>query len=223
VVDILYHGMPLSIHPEGTHRARRSLLPMKKGIFRIAEQARHCHPEKPVVIVPVGLDYEDFFNCMTEVKISFGKPIPVNGDEDLDMMAALLYERISALFTFFPDDENLDAAETAFRLSHKRHYSFVHYLFARVLLPLFLLAGVLCSPMLIAAAYIKPRIKDKAWLNTVRYSCKLALTPFTVLAAAIAGFITLYWPLALLLTLLTAYSHPIFYRILVYYKSLLKD
>lgn len=220
VVDILNNGMAFSIHPEGTHRARRSLLPMKKGIFRIAFQARRSNPDRPVVIVPAALDYDDFFNNMRPVTLSYGRPIPINGDEDMDVMSGILYDRMSELFTFFPDDERLQEAEAAFDASRKPHYIFLHHILAAALLPVFVLTGCLCSPMIIAAAIIKSKIKDKAWLNTVRFSCKLALTPFTVLTVAIVGAANLYWPFVIMLAVLTALSHPVFYLILVFYKRL---
>lgn len=220
VVENLNHGLPFSIHPEGTHRARRSLLPLKKGIFRIAKLALLSNPDRPVVIIPVGLEYEDYFNIMCPVTITFGKPIQIKGDEDPEEMTGILHDRISELITYFPNDSNLDEAEAEYYTSKMRHFSRRHHLAAAALFPIFVLTGFLCSPMIAAAAIINRGIKDKAWLNTVRYSCKLALTPFTVAGAAIAGFSHLCWPFAIALALLTAYSHSIFYRILLFYKRL---
>ena len=57
-VEVLKHNVPFVITPEGTHRPMHSLLPLGKGIFRIAllaneeitDSARH------VYIIPVGLN-----------------------------------------------------------------------------------------------------------------------------------------------------------------------
>ena len=222
VVECLNHGVAFSILPEGTHRARRSLLPFKKGVFRIAHQALESNPDRPVFIVPIGLDHTDFFHLMYPVKISFGKPIEIKGGEDLDVLAEELHNRISCLFPCFPDDEHLLEREKAFDESRRPRLNIGHYLLAILLLPLFLVAGILSSPMWITTALLKGGLKDKAWLNTLRFSCKLGWTPFVVAAAAIVGFILLPWYGALLLILAAVYAHPIFYGMLNLYRECLR-
>lgn len=223
VVESLNNGMAFCIHPEGTHRTKRSLLPIKKGVFRIAQQAAKSNPERPVAIVPTGLEYDDYFNNMRPVTISYGKPIYIKGDEDLDELSQMLHDRIAELITYFPDDENLDAAQAAFDKSRKPHFNVLHYIAAVALLPIFIVTGFLCSPMLLATILITRNLKDKAWLNTIRFLCKVGLTPFTVAGAAIAGFTHLWWPLAIAFAALTAYAHPLFYLILVFYKRLISS
>lgn len=221
VVECLNAGMAFAIFPEGMHRARRSLLPIKKGVFRIAQQAVESNPGRKVMIVPMGLEYDDYFNIMRPVTVSFGEPMEIKGGEPLDVLASELKTRISGLITYFPDDENLDANEKAFEESKKRSYSPLYWLLAAILLPLFLVTGFLCSPMLLLTCILTSLIKDRAWHNTMRFGSKLFLTPFTVIGAAIAGFIHLKWPLALILIIATLYAHPVFYRILSFYKRLL--
>ena len=220
VVECIESGMPLSIFPEGTHRPRRSLLPIKKGIFRMAHLAVEKHPDKPVYIVPAGIEYEDFFNNMRSVKVRFGAPIRVLGGEDLDEMTSILHDALSGLFTYFPDDDLLDEAEAAYDAAHRLRPRWWHYVLAVALLPFFAAAAFLCSPMLLAALFFKGKLRDKAWLNTMRFGCKLFFTPFTVAGALIVGFLHLPWYLALLLGLATLYAHPVFYTILVFYKRL---
>lgn len=221
VVECIDHGVPLSISPEGTHRARRSLLPIKKGIFRMAQLAVEKHPDKPVYIVPAGIEYEDFFNNMRPVHIRFGEPIRVRGGEDLDEMAQQLHDAMAGLFTYFPDDEHLAECEAAYDAAHALQAGPLHYVLAALLLPVLLVSGFLCSPMLLAALFFKSKIRDRAWLNTMRFGCKLFFTPFTVAGALIAGLLHLPWYLAIALALATLYAHPVFYSILVFYKRLL--
>lgn len=222
VVECLNHGMAFCILPEGTHRARRSLLPLKKGVFRIAHQALESNPGRRVFIVPIGLDYGDFFHLMYPAKITFGQPLEIKGGEDLDALSDELSRRMATLFPCFPDDEHLAEREAAFEASRRPRLTFAHYLLAVLLLPLFLLAGVLCSPMLLASALLIRGLKDKTWSNTIRFGCKLALTPFTVAGAAIAGVLHLPWWGAILLALATLYAHPAFYRILAFYRECLR-
>ena len=223
VVECLNHGMALCILPEGTHRPRRSLLPLKKGVFRIAQQALEEHPDRPVYVVPIGLDYHDFFHLMYPAKITFGEPMEVHGGEDLDVLTEELRCRMSTLFPCFPDDEELAAREAALDASRRRTLRPLDYLLAIVLLPLFVQMGILCSPMLLATAFLKRRLKDKTWVNTVRFSCKLALTPFTVAAALVAGFIHLPWWGALSLGMVTLYAHPVFYGLLALYRECVRQ
>lgn len=220
-VDCLNHGMAFCIFPEGTHRPHRSLLPIKKGVFRIAQKAVAENPERPVVVVPVGIEYDDYYNIMRPVTVSFGEPIEVKGGENLENLTELLRERLSKLITFFPYDEHFEEAEKAFEESKKPSYGPLHYLLAVSLLPFFIISGLLCLPMILAAAFLKKGIKDRAWHNTVRFACKLALTPLTVIAAAIAGFCCLPWYFALALIAATLYAHPAFYLILIFYKKLI--
>ena len=222
VVDALNHGIAFCITPEGTHRARRSLLPFKKGAVRIAQQALESNSGRPVYIVPAGLEYDDYFNIMRPVSITYGEPLRITGDEDIDAFTEDLHDRISKLITYFPDDENLEAAEKAFYESRRPHYNVFHYIAAILLLPAFLVSGFLCSPILALTLFFKSKLKDKAWLNTVRFSCKLVLTPFIVAGAAIAGFIHWPWWAALLLAFATLYAHTVFYGILVFYKRLFR-
>ena len=60
-IETLRTGVPFCILPEGTHRTKHSLLPLGKGIFRISIRANEeFGKEKPIYIVPVGLEYSDW-------------------------------------------------------------------------------------------------------------------------------------------------------------------
>ena len=223
LVECISRGTAFSIFPEGTHRARRSLLPLHKGVMEIARLAVESEPDRPVCIVPAGITYADFFNLMRPVVIRFGKPLTITKDTDPDEMKAVLAQRMSELFVCFPDDERLEENEKAYEDSITPRYGPLHLILAVFLLPVFVIAGLLCSPILAASAIIGRRLKDRAWINTVRFASKLALTPLMVAAAAITGFITMPWYRAAALTVLTLYAHPVFYRILTFYKILFKS
>ncbi len=76
-VDVLRDGIPLCLMPEGKQSFRRSLLPLVKGMFRIAFQAQQEIQDKDVVIIPTGIDYTDYINSGADVVIRLGKPIEV--------------------------------------------------------------------------------------------------------------------------------------------------
>ena len=76
-VEVVLHNTPFCIMAEGTHNDRRQLLPLKKGIFRIAFVAQQKLGDKPLYIVPVGIDYESYDKPGHTAIINIGQPIAV--------------------------------------------------------------------------------------------------------------------------------------------------
>jgi 1-acyl-sn-glycerol-3-phosphate acyltransferase len=60
ILQVIDDGVPFCMYAEGTHRAKHSLLPVGKGVFRIAVEASR-RLQKPVYVVPVGIEYSDYF------------------------------------------------------------------------------------------------------------------------------------------------------------------
>ena len=119
--DVLQHGYPLALFPEATHRPKHSLLPLSKGIFHIALEAnkRFGH-ERPVYIVPMGLEYGKYFDYRSTVVATYGEPINVTefvrqheGEVTPARLLAMLREelatRMSKLIAYVPDTEDYDA------------------------------------------------------------------------------------------------------------------
>lgn len=123
-IRILRTGQPFAIFAEGTMRSKHSLLPLVKGIFRIAlqtdERMRAEGTRKPVYIVPIGIDYDDYFHFGDDVHVQIGEPINVSQfvDEHSQLsqpqtMNALRQEltaRLQSLIRYIPDDANYEAA-----------------------------------------------------------------------------------------------------------------
>ena len=65
--------------PEGTHRGKKQLhLPLKKGSARLALGAFDFgEKSKELVIVPVGLDYANYYTYRSDLLVKVGKPIAV--------------------------------------------------------------------------------------------------------------------------------------------------
>lgn len=116
VVECLDHGMKYCMFCEGTHRPMHSLLPLKKGIVRTAILANErIGGSKPVYIVPIGLEYQDYYRTRTPMSIRYGEAInvteflsahPEMGEGRVyRALLPLLRERISSLITCLPDDE----------------------------------------------------------------------------------------------------------------------
>ena len=118
IVDTLEHDVRFCMFPEGRHRAEKSLLPLGKGIFRAALAANaRFEGKKPVYIVPVGLEYGDFFRYRSTSLLTFGKPINVTEfvksldvENEAQMMEPLRRELAAGMaqtFTYIPDGEDL--------------------------------------------------------------------------------------------------------------------
>jgi 1-acyl-sn-glycerol-3-phosphate acyltransferase len=70
----LAEGAIICMFPEGSHRGKKQLVPLKKGVARLALNALSSEMHH-VSIVPVGLEYEDFYNYRKDLLIVVGEPI----------------------------------------------------------------------------------------------------------------------------------------------------
>ena len=126
-VEVLRNNVPFVIAPEGTHRPMHNLLPLGKGIFRIAllanEELNKPQPDldsaRQVHIVPVGLEYGHFFRYRTSLLCQIGDPINVtqyvadNPDKEqpvlMNELKELLEEGLKELILYIPDDDDYTA------------------------------------------------------------------------------------------------------------------
>ena len=117
--DVLKDRVPLCLFPEGTHQAKHSMLPLSKGIFRIALQAKERLGDKPLYIVPVGIRYGNFFRFRSTVSVQFGNPINVgefvaehsdrSAPEQINIMRELLTARMRENIHYIPNNDDYDA------------------------------------------------------------------------------------------------------------------
>ena len=117
-VEVMKHGMPFCIFAEGTMRSKHSLLPLVKGIFRIAlnadDELNSEAINKNVYILPMGFDYDDFFYFGDRATVRIGKPINVTeyirNHPEMDRphlinaLLAELTEQLKPLFRYIHDD-----------------------------------------------------------------------------------------------------------------------
>ena len=270
ILDTLENGVKFCMFSEGTHRTKHSLLPIKKGISRIALRAdeRLRGSGRDVYIVPMGLEYGDYFRFKTTVTVRHGDPINVseyvrNNPEMLESdihrnIMAELHDRIASLITYLPDNSNYDADWTLFKISgnkdeehpeklrkaalrfekkrkaaqisfHSLGYEYpvtriiVKTLFALVSLPVFLLCSVLSLPIWLLSGILKLKVKDQAFVNTVRFGCKFLLLPLLFIIWAVLFFNTMPWYAAVALLLLFCYSNSVHYLYVEFVRVLVSD
>ncbi len=173
-IDTLHDGVPFCILPEGTHRPMHSLLPLGKGIFRIALRAyEEFGKEKPIYIVPVGIVYGDFFHLWNTLYINIGKPINVSEcvhefeaklepDDSIanshtravliNELRDLLTQRMREQILWVPDDEHYE--ENYKRLSENPPAPFNKFKHHRIPRWILLICLVLLSPLFLVSAVI---------------------------------------------------------------------
>lgn len=118
IVETLENNVRFCMYPEGKHRPAHSLQPLGKGLFRAALAANARFGEsKPVYIVPVGIEYGDYYRYRSTSLVVYGKPINIteevksmNLENEAQMIEPLRKElaaRMSELMTFIKDDSQL--------------------------------------------------------------------------------------------------------------------
>jgi len=74
---VLLDGFPLCLMAEGRHNNRHQLLPLVKGMFRIAGETQQRLGEHPLYIVPTGIDFDEYERPYSNLVVNIGDPIPV--------------------------------------------------------------------------------------------------------------------------------------------------
>ena len=130
-VDVLHDKTPFCIMPEGTHNTKHSLLPLQKGIFRIALQANDTFgKEMPVYIVPVGITYGHLFRYRSSMLALTGEPFNITQflakhpeytvpQQQINALRIELAEKMKKVMLHIPDDANYDATMQLVQLCGK--------------------------------------------------------------------------------------------------------
>lgn len=178
-VEVMQQGTPFAIFAEGTMRSMHSLLPLVKGIFRIALQAHEAGEGGKVYILPMGFDYDDFYHFGDRLTIEIGKPIEVGefvaNHPDLDRphlinaLQAELQERMVKLFRYLPDDVRYPALHKKYFGSRKANNPLLRIIAAVLGLPLFILSAIVCWPCGLMELYIHYGIRDHGFDSTFRF------------------------------------------------------
>lgn len=113
-IAVIKSNYPLCILPEGNHEGQKRLRPLKKGIFRIALQAEESNQfNLNLHIVPVGLDFSDYFNAGSDLTVVFGTPIKIadyesqyreNEQRTITKLMNLLSENMRSVMIHIPEE-----------------------------------------------------------------------------------------------------------------------
>ncbi len=190
-VEVLCDGVPFCILPEGQHRRKHALLPLQKGIFHIALRAA-AKSRGPLYIVPVGLDYSDWYHQWDDLTIQVGKPMDVRAfiaaHEDLtepqlvNAMREELAARMSALFPCVPDDEHYEEnwAKTTSQWAPKKHLipTMCRILLLILTTPLAILSALITLLLWIVPLALRGKVKDPAFRNSILFAWTWAIMPW---------------------------------------------
>lgn len=202
-IEVLSDRVPYCIFAEGTHRTKHSLLPITKGIFRIACQAaQQLDGQMPVYIVPVGLEYGDYYHLWNSLIIRIGEPINVTDymqthtamtlPQMYNALPGELHQRLSQQILYVPDDQQYEEHWQALQNDLPEPYKSLRMqvwprwargLFLTMGAPLMLLATIYLLPILIVDAILVGRMQDKAFTNSVCWVVNWLLMPFTLMTA----------------------------------------
>ena len=178
-VDTLRDSVPFCIFAEGTHHPDRTILPLSKGIFRIALQANESFGhQKPIYIVPVGIEYGDYFHLWNSVCVTIGAPINVTAFVNsrlsfVDSRAQVIMELREIL------TERLKSLIGDWRLEIDDR-GWPKWL-AVLLFPLFVVSAAMTIPLWGMWLFIQHRVKDRAFHNSVMYVWQLVFLTITLL------------------------------------------
>ena len=173
IVDCLDHDVPFCMYAEGTHRAERGMLPLKKGLFRVAKMASD-QLGKPVYIFPIGTCYEDFFRSQTRVRMRVGEPMEIAAEfaKRTDKPEAEIYRELC------DELRERDLALIGEPIERRRGRLWLRLPAALLSLPLFAVCAVGALPIWLPYLLIMRGIKDKAWSLTVRFAMHFLLPVF---------------------------------------------
>ena len=104
LLDTLQQRRIVLIFPEGKSHSEPALAPLKTGIARIALEARDERRIAGLVILPLGLSFEDKANPGTTVLAEFGEPVLMDeiGSIGVEALTQMIEERLSAVSLKIP-------------------------------------------------------------------------------------------------------------------------
>jgi len=104
LLDTLQQRRIVLIFPEGKSHSEPALAPLKTGIARIALEARDQRRIAGLVILPLGLSFEDKANPGTAVLAEFGEPVLMDeiGSIGVEALTQIIEERLSAVSLKIP-------------------------------------------------------------------------------------------------------------------------
>ena len=118
----LSKGAVVSMFPEGSHRGKKQLMvPLKKGFARLAFSSIEHDPKlMDLKIVPMGLDYSDFYQKHPRLILEIGQPIALkdfwpdyleDNNKAINNLIKSVHQSLSNLMVDIKDEEDYTVLE----------------------------------------------------------------------------------------------------------------
>lgn len=175
IYECLDNAVPFCLYPEGTHRPQRGMMPVKKGVFRIARDAA-ARLDKPIYVVPSGVDYEQFTREGGTVAMRYGEPIEIREffRTRPEMCDADIFKELC-------EEMRRRVIDLIGREEHKcRGHKMLRFAAAVTSLPIYAACALGAMPIWLISSLLSLRMKDKAWTHTIYLGVSL--------------FFPLHWP-----------------------------
>lgn len=115
-VDVLNHHMTVGLYPEASHLGVRRLRSLKTGIGRIAYRDGL---DRSTRVMPMGLEYSDYYNGYADLLIDIGEHIDVSDyDNEIEPLASFMDRLDSEIRHLIVDvpEQNYETMNDAIRL-----------------------------------------------------------------------------------------------------------
>ena len=210
--NLLHKKESLLLFPEGGHNLNRKVRPLKKGVSRILEETFKKYPETEIVIIPIGVNYQNPKEYGDSMSVFFGNHISPNqfwnGDSiDFIDLAKAISAEMKKLTTHIESISEYDntlkklrelqvdftnpvevnkCLNTNFNYTGKKvKKDAILYPFFKQLVKIFYFA-----PYFIWNKVAFPKIKEDEYIATFRFALLLSITPIYLLLGVLICCLT---------------------------------
>ncbi len=230
-VNLLSQNKTILIFPEGNHNIKKRVRSLRSGFVQISYDFLRQNPAKELYIVPIGLNYVDSTHYPDKVSIIYGNAICVNSYFELDyrtftgklipiihkelkkIVVDIPLENYSEIYSKIPKNDFLEPIKTNEKINNSfylktsvlnqktiKKRNIFYYLMLLNTIPAFLFWK-----------WIQPKIKQKEFIATAKFSVGLTLFPLVYMfqSMLVYSFFGLfysltYWIISVLIVLLTS-------------------
>lgn len=200
---LLSEKKSIILFPEGNHNIKRKVRPLKKGFLRIIEETLQTYPNTEIVIIPIGVNYQNPLEWGDSMNVYFGNHISTDlfwKDETLDFSElsksvsselkkltthiesiedyADSIEKLNNLKVDYTQPEEVNKClQNDFNFSGKKakSNSKIYPIFT------FLVKLFYFLPYYIWKNIALPKVKDDEFVATFRYALIITITPIYLL------------------------------------------
>ena len=211
--NLLSEKKSIILFPEGNHNLKRRVRPLKKGFSRIIDETFQKDPTTEIIIIPIGVNYQNPTSYGDEISVHFGNhinPVDFWKNEQLDFLG--LSERVSnEMKTLTTHIESLSEYDTIHNklvnqqidftnpeavntylssdihlndLKRKKKDSSLYSVFS------FFVKLFYIIPYWVWKKVVFPKIKEDEFIGTFRFATIISITPIYLLVLSIVMFLS---------------------------------